>query len=103
MRKKLDNSGGFLLSYFFNFLFNAQWGVIAFILWALHVWLNVPGFLWVCALAIWFIWPLFVTLGLNLVLMGSSAPQKKAENKNPYSKKNAELMGDANEKQDSSE
>ncbi len=90
MARQYKGDGGFIISYFFNLIFHGEWLAVAFVLFVLNMWLGVPAFLWMIALAVFFVWPLIITLfltGISNTTVDNSKPQK---NKNPYSRKTSD-------------
>lgn len=81
-------SGSFLVCLLVNLLLNLRWSIPAWILLALHIWLDISIWWFVGALGFW-----ILRILVDMWLIGWAArcgnqkdPPK--ENKNPYSKKN---------------
>ncbi len=87
MRKRYQGDGGFLISYFFNLIFNGEWLAAAVIFIILDVWLGLPSFIWITFLVIFFVWPLIITLFLAGIAKTTKPDTKPRPNKNPYSSK----------------
>lgn len=87
MRRWGRNSGGFLLSLLLNMLLSLEWSIPAWIMLALHFWLDISIWWFVGALALW-----IGRLLLGMWFMGwaaacGSQKDPPKENKNPYSAK----------------
>lgn len=82
---KLRRNGGFWLCYVINLLFNLEWTVPAWILLALHVWLDWSLWWFVGALALWAGILLLITLLLSFIASCGSSTDRPKKNKNPYS------------------
>ena len=83
MRKPKKQSG-FLLCFLMNLVLNLEWSIPAWILLALHFWLEISIWWFAGALAVW----LGLMLGQTVIIKWinrSSKPTKPQENKNPYS------------------
>lgn len=82
--RKPRKQNGFLLCFLMNLVLNLEWSIPAWILLALHFWLEISIWWFAGALALW----LGLMLGQTLVIKwanNSSEPPKPQENKNPYS------------------
>jgi hypothetical protein len=77
---------GFLLSFLFNLIFNAELLVLAVIAFLLHIFLNFPMIIVYVLLGLWVLWALLITLGLGVISRGTPPPPYQ-KNVNPYSKK----------------
>lgn len=76
---------GFLLSFLFNLIFNAELFVLAVIAFLLHIFLNSPMVIAYILLGVWVLMAFLITLGLGVLSKGTpSLPYQK--NVNPYSK-----------------
>jgi len=96
VRRRANSADGFLLCFLFNLLFNYWWGIIALILWILHLWLRIPFYWPIIGYVIWFGVALFSTW---LVTWANSSSEEKTverENLNPYSAKNSDIFGSRN-------
>ncbi len=91
MKRKYKGSGGFFISYFFNLIFHGEWLAGAVIFFILDLWLGLPSFIWMIFLAVFFIWPLIITLFLTGISSTVSENKTVATNKNPYSSKNSDF------------
>lgn len=83
--RKTKISGGFWLCLLINMLLNIDWSIPAWILLALHFWLDIPIWWFVGALALWI---LPIILGMWITGWAASVgnePDPYKENKNPYS------------------
>ena len=76
---------GFLLSFLFNLIFNAELLVLAVIALLLHIFLNLPIAITYVLLGLWILWALLITAGLGVLLKGTPPPPFQ-KNVNPYSK-----------------
>ena len=82
---------GFLLSFLFNLIFNAELLVLAVIALLLHIFLNFPIAIAYVLLGLWILWALLITLGLGVLSKGTPPPPYQ-KNVNPYSKKTSEYL-----------
>ena len=76
---------GFLLSFLFNLIFNAELLVLAVIAFLLHIFLNLPMAIAYVLLGLWILWALLITAGLGVLSKGTPPPPFQ-KNVNPYSK-----------------
>ena len=76
---------GFLLSFLFNLIFNAELLVLAVIAFLLHIFLNFPIAIAYVLLGLWIFWALLITAGLGVLSRGTPPPPFQ-KNVNPYSK-----------------
>ena len=76
---------GFLLSFLFNLIFNAELLVLAVIAFLLHIFLNFPIAIAYVLLGLWILWALLITSGLGVLSKGTPPPPFR-KNVNPYSK-----------------
>ena len=76
---------GFLLSFLFNLIFNAELLVLAVIAFLLHIFLNLPMAIAYVLLGLWILWALLITVGLGVLSKGTPPPSFQ-KNVNPYSK-----------------
>ena len=85
--RKVSHGHGFWLSYILNMAFRAEWLLLAVLLFAGYFVLKWKPLMWcaLCALAVWFIYPLILTIFLGWVRRVGSEPEPHKENKNPYS------------------
>ena len=77
---------GFLLSFLFNLIFNAELLVLAVIAFLLHIFLNFPIVIVYVFLGLWILWALLITPGLGGLAKGTPPPPFQ-KNVNPYSNK----------------
>lgn len=82
--RRTKNGGGFWLNLLVNLLLNLEWTIPAWILLALHFWLDWSIWWFVLALGLWLINVLFWTKFLGWAAK-CSTPDPPKENKNPYS------------------
>ena len=85
--RKAKREGSFLLCLLINLLLNLEWSIPAWILLALHIWLDISLWWFVGGLALWILRILF---GMWLIGWAADCGSQKdppKENKNPYSKK----------------
>ena len=76
---------GFLLSFLFNLIFNAELLALAVIAFLLHIFLNFPMAIAYMLLGLWIFLALLITLGLGVLSRGTP-PTQFQKNVNPYSK-----------------
>ena len=85
--RRTKRSGSFLLCLLINLLLNIEWSIPAWILLALHIWLNISIWWFIGGLCLWLmsvlIW--MWIMGWATECGNQKDPQK--ENKNPYSVK----------------
>ena len=91
---------GFLLSFLFNLIFNAELLVLAVIAFLLHIFLNLPMAIAYVLLGLWIGIALLITLGLGVLSRGTPPPPYQ-KNVNPYSKKTKDYTKCENEKDNS--
>ena len=87
MMRKTKSSGGFFLCLIINLLLNLEWSIPAWILLALHFWLDISIWWFVGGLAFWL---LSILSGMWIMGWAASCGNQKdppKENKNPYSVK----------------
>lgn len=82
---------GFLLSFLFNLIFNAELLVLAVIAFLLHIFLNFPIAIAYVLLGLWILWALLITAGLGVLSKGTPPPPYQ-KNVNPYSKKTLDYI-----------
>ena len=82
---------GFLLSFLFNLIFNAELFVLAVIAFLLHIFLNLPMAIAYVLLGLWILWALLITAGLGVLSRGTPPPPFQ-KNVNPYSKKTSDYL-----------
>jgi len=75
--RRAESFGGFFLALFFNLLINYPLGLITLILWILHLWLDIPGFIPLVGLAVWFSVAFFITAFLSLFAWLGESPGRK--------------------------
>lgn len=83
---------GFLLSFMFNLIFNAELLVLAVIAFLLHIFLNLPIAIAYVLLGLWILWALLITAGLGVLSKGTPNPSFQ-KNVNPYSKTTKDFTG----------
>ena len=76
---------GFLLSFLFNLIFNAELLVLAVIAFLLHIFLGLPIAIGYVLLGLWILLALLITAGLGVLSKGTPPPPYQ-KNVNPYSK-----------------
>lgn len=93
--RKVSHGHGFWLSYILNMAFRAEWLLLAVLLFAGYFVLKWKPLMWcaLCALAVWFIYPLVITLLLTFASRMGNTPTPYRENKNPYSNGNNQNKG----------
>jgi len=77
---------GFLPSFLFNLIFNAELLVLAVIALLLHIFLNLPIAITYVLLGLWILIALLITSGLGVLSKGTPPPPFQ-KNVNPYSNK----------------
>lgn len=85
--RRWKRKGNFLLCLMFNLLLNLEWSIPAWILLALHFWLDTSIWWFVAGLLFWVI---SIFVGMKLIGWAASCGNQKdppKENKNPYSVK----------------
>ena len=82
---------GFLLSFLFNLIFNAELLVLAVIAFLLHIFLDCPIVIVYVFLGLWILWALLITAGLGVLSRGTPPPTYQ-KNVNPYSKKTSDYI-----------
>ena len=82
---------GFLLSFLFNLIFNAELLFLAVIAFLLHIFLNFPMAIAYVLLGLWILWALLITAGLGVLSKGTPPPSFQ-KNVNPYSKKTSDYI-----------
>ena len=86
--RRWKRKGNFLLCLMFNLLLNLEWSIPAWILLALHFWLDISIWWFMGGLVLWV---LRVLLGMWFIRWAADCGSEKdppKENKNPYSKIN---------------
>ena len=87
MMRRIKRNGRFLICFLINLILNLEWSIPAWILLALHFWLNISIWWFVGGLGFWF---LSVLSGMWIMgwatRVGNTLDPPK-ENKNPYSVK----------------
>ena len=76
---------GFLLSFLFNLIFNAELLVLAVIAFLLHIFFGLPIAIGYVLLGLWILIALLITSGLGVLSKGTPPPPFQ-KNVNPYSK-----------------
>ena len=85
--RRTKRCGSFFLCLLLNLLLNLEWSIPAWVLLALHFWLDIAVWWFVGGLAFWL---LRILAGMWLMGWAARCGRKKdppKENKNPYSKK----------------
>ena len=85
--RRTRKSGSFFLCLLVNLLLNLEWSIPAWILLAMHLWLEISIWWFIGGLAFWII---RIMLGMWFMGWAASCGSQKdppKENKNPYSKK----------------
>ena len=85
--RRTTRTGGFLLCLLLNLLLNLEWSIPAWILLALHHWLELSIWWFVGGLALWVLRILFGMWFLRWTARCGAVKDPPKENKNPYSKK----------------
>ena len=85
--RRTKRSGGFIICLLFNMLINLEWSIPAWILLALHFWLDISIWWFVGAFAFWILSIISWMSIMGWVSDCSNTPDPPKENKNPYSVK----------------
>ena len=95
--RKAESFGGFFLALFFNLLINYPLGLITLILWVLHLWLGIPGFIPLIGLAVWFSVAFFITAFLSLFAWLGESPSRKRVKRNAQFPNGTDSMANYNQ------
>lgn len=91
--KRPQPSDGFVLSFVMNLILHFQWGIAAVVLLILCLWLKLPLWIMIAAIAIWVG---YSAVSAGILVWGnqcSNAPTgPEKPNLNPYSAKNADYV-----------
>lgn len=83
---------GFFLCLLINLVFRFEYLILAGILIALHFILSFPMWpVYVC-LGLWLVHALIITIVFSMANRIGNEPSPERENKNPYSKKNSDIL-----------
>lgn len=85
--RRTKRSGGFIICLLFNMLINLEMSIPAWILLALHFWLDISIWWFVGALALWILYIISWMSIMGWASDCSNTPDPPKENKNPYSVK----------------
>ena len=85
--RRTDRVGNFLLCLLINLILNAERSIPAWILLALHLWLDISIWWFIGALIVWIASVLIGMWIMGWVADCASHKDPPKENKNPYSKK----------------
>jgi len=88
MMRRAKSGGGFWLCLLINILLNLEWSIPAWLLLALHIWLDISIWWFIGGLAFWV---LSILTGMWFMRWAAECGSEKdppKENKNPYSKTN---------------
>ena len=85
--RRTKNSGRFLLRLLTNLLWNPEWSIPAWVLLALHFWLDISIWWFVAGLAFWILRILVNMWIIRWAADCSNEQDPPKENKNPYSVK----------------
>ena len=85
--RRTRSTGGFWLCLLINMMLNLEWTIPAWILLALHIWLDWSIWWFVLALALWLVNILFWMKIMGWAAGCSAEKDPPKENKNPYSVK----------------
>ncbi len=80
--------GSFFLCLIVNLVLNLEWSIPAFLLLALHIWLDISIWWFIGGLAFWVLRILFGMWIMRWAVKCSSVKDPPKRNKNPYSKTN---------------
>ena len=85
--RRIKHGGSFLLCLLINLLLNMEWSIPAWILLALHIWLDISLWWFVGGLCLWI---LSIMIWMRIMGWATDCGSQKdppKENKNPYSVK----------------
>ena len=85
--RRVKNTGGFLLCAVINLLLNFEWSIPAWILLALHIWLEISVWWFAGGLALWVLRVLLGMWFMRWATRCGNIKEQPKENKNPYSVK----------------
>ena len=86
--RRTTHNGCFLLGFLVNLLLNLEWSIPAWILLALHIWLDISIWWFLGGLAFWILSILSRMWILGWATSCGNQKDPPKENKNPYSHKN---------------
>ena len=86
--KRTQKNGSFLLCLLINLLLNWEWSIPAWVLLALHIWLDISIWWFIGGLTLWILSILAGMLFMGWAADCGSIKDPPKENKNPYSKTN---------------
>jgi len=75
-----------------NLMFSWWWGVIAIILFVLYLTIEIPYYIPIIGLVVWFGWAFAATFFVTWVVNSSNEPERQQKNLNPYSAKNKDVF-----------
>ena len=85
--RRIKKSGSFLLCLVINLLLNLEWSIPAWVLLALHFWLEISIWWSIGGFAFWLLSVLADMWIIGWATSCSSEKDPPKDNKNPYSKK----------------
>ena len=85
-------SYAYFLCYIVNLGLNFEWGIVALILWLLHIWLGIPEILYQIVIGIWMSISLFTAVLMSLAAKSDDEKEPDKKNLNPYSAKNPDFL-----------
>ena len=88
--RRTRRSGSFLLCLLINLLLDLRWSIPAWILLALHFWLEISVWWFIGGLAFWILRNLLGMWFVGWAAACGRIPDPPKENKNPYSAKATE-------------
>ena len=89
--RRTRRAGSALLCLLINLILNWEWSIPAWILLALHIWIDISLWWFVGALGLWI---LGILAGMWIMGWASACgkrPDPPKQNKNPYSAKNGDI------------
>ena len=85
--KRTSSNRNFFVAVIINLVFNLEWTIPAWILLALHFWLEISIWWFVGAIGLWVLFVMIKTIVFSYLVRVGNIPDKPKENKNPYSSK----------------
>ena len=99
--RRASPSNGFFLALLLNLLFNYPLGVLTLILWILHLWLGIPGFIPLIGLGVWVVTAFSVTAFFSLFAWIGESPRRGSPRRGSSRRKQNEQGSEASKSSDS--
>ena len=96
MKKRYKGNGGFLTAWCINLIFDLEWTIPAWILLALHFFLDISILWFIGAMVLWIAFVGIKTAVLSWLVREGNRPDPPKKNKNPYSSSNSNFIGGDN-------